>query len=160
MLPPNRMPPTSLQPSKSSLVSSCNRPEVQSACLSLTTLRSLQTTSNLPDGGESVPISLSAALVCFVTHVLSTPTNVRCKWDEGASRRFGTGQDRQGLKPRNLYRVRSRGFENPLPRIEVRGWHDGLAWIKLYARPAPPNALPGIRRYRRYLRPIGFFSRS
>src|SRR6185437_16621124 len=34
-----------------------------------------------------------------------------------------------GLKPGHGKIKRSRGFENPLPRTEVRGWHS-LAWIK------------------------------
>src|ERR1700733_14585225 len=29
-----------------------------------------------------------------------------------------------GLKPGNLDTERFRGFENPLPRTEVRGWHN------------------------------------
>jgi hypothetical protein len=30
-------------------------------------------------------------------------------------------------KARDLYTERFRGFENPLPRTKVRGWHNGSA---------------------------------
>ena len=32
-------------------------------------------------------------------------------------------REKCGLKPSILMPERSRGFENPLPRTEVRGWH-------------------------------------
>jgi hypothetical protein len=41
----------------------------------------------------------------------------------------GIGCPATRAKALNLYTERSRGFENPLPRTEVRGWHNGLAPI-------------------------------
>jgi hypothetical protein len=34
------------------------------------------------------------------------------------------GEFSPGLKPGHCKIKRSRGFENPLPRTEVRGWHN------------------------------------
>ena len=49
------------------------------------------------------------------------------------------GEQPPGLKPRGLYTERSRGFENPLPRTEVRGYTTGI-WTSLGRR--FPNSLP------------------
>ena len=42
----------------------------------------------------------------------------------------GEGAFPPGLKPGHCKIKRSRGFENPLPRTEVRGWHSSAkVWV-------------------------------
>jgi hypothetical protein len=47
------------------------------------------------DGYAVASIDLSTEYEVIL--LTSEGTNVRCKWREGAARRFVTGQDRQGL---------------------------------------------------------------
>ena len=53
-----------------------------------------------------------------------------------------------GLKPRDLYAERFRGFENPLPRTEVRGWHNGALLLATTRakKPSPVAAQGGTAK--------------
>jgi hypothetical protein len=84
---------------------------------------------------------LSSILRNDIHQKLSHPIGLRKRTTSGCRRSHEkrTGRFEQlgafspGLKPGLCTIKRSRGFENPLPRTEVRGWH-GLARIGMYWR--------------------------